>query len=157
IKFNNLVVSCSGSDFCNPNAFRTVSNVSIDGLSIFSVSPSLVTFTFNSPIKSFGISIAGLGTILPGSTDFSISNSNGFSSVLFPNYSGDLTNNFNLFVGLISDERFTSVTLWGTELGDGMFFDNLYYHQNPLPPALPLFATGLGALGLLAWRRKRKA
>src|SRR5262245_31149695 len=41
IKFNNLVVSCSGSDFCNPNAFRTVSNVSIDGLSIFSVSPSL--------------------------------------------------------------------------------------------------------------------
>jgi CHRD domain len=27
----------------------------------------------------------------------------------------------------------------------------------PLPPALPLFATGLGALGLLAWRRKRKA
>jgi hypothetical protein len=26
----------------------------------------------------------------------------------------------------------------------------------PLPSALPLFATGLGALGLLAWRRKRK-
>jgi hypothetical protein len=27
----------------------------------------------------------------------------------------------------------------------------------PLPTALPLFATGLGALGLLGWRRKRKA
>ena len=27
----------------------------------------------------------------------------------------------------------------------------------PLPAALPLFATGLGALGLLDWRRKRKA
>jgi hypothetical protein len=26
----------------------------------------------------------------------------------------------------------------------------------PLPGALPLFATGLGALGLLVWRRKRK-
>ena len=27
----------------------------------------------------------------------------------------------------------------------------------PLPAALPLFATGLGALGLLGWRRKRGA
>ena len=29
-------------------------------------------------------------------------------------------------------------------------------NQTPLPAALPLFATGLGALGLLGWRRKRK-
>jgi hypothetical protein len=29
--------------------------------------------------------------------------------------------------------------------------------QTPLPAAFPLFATGLGALGLLGWRRKRKA
>ena len=28
--------------------------------------------------------------------------------------------------------------------------------QTPLPAAFPLFATGLGALGLLGWRRKRK-
>jgi hypothetical protein len=28
--------------------------------------------------------------------------------------------------------------------------------ETPLPAALPLFATGLGALGLLGWRRKRK-
>jgi hypothetical protein len=27
----------------------------------------------------------------------------------------------------------------------------------PVPAALPLFATGLGALGLLGWRRRRKA
>jgi hypothetical protein len=26
----------------------------------------------------------------------------------------------------------------------------------PLPAALPLFATGIGALGLLGWRRKRR-
>ena len=29
--------------------------------------------------------------------------------------------------------------------------------ETPLPGALPLFATGLGMLGLLGWRRKRKA
>jgi hypothetical protein len=28
--------------------------------------------------------------------------------------------------------------------------------STPLPAALPLFATGLGGLGLLGWRRKRK-
>jgi hypothetical protein len=28
--------------------------------------------------------------------------------------------------------------------------------ETPLPAALPLFATGLGALGMLGWRRKRK-
>jgi hypothetical protein len=28
--------------------------------------------------------------------------------------------------------------------------------ETPLPGALPLFATGLGALGLFGWRRKRK-
>ena len=28
---------------------------------------------------------------------------------------------------------------------------------NPLPAALPLLATGLGGLGLLGWRSKRKA
>ena len=29
--------------------------------------------------------------------------------------------------------------------------------EAPLPGALPLFATGLGALGVVGWRRKRKA
>jgi hypothetical protein len=29
--------------------------------------------------------------------------------------------------------------------------------STPIPAALPLFATGLGALGLLGWRRKLKA
>ena len=31
------------------------------------------------------------------------------------------------------------------------------YSHEPVPAALPLFATVLGALGLLGWRRKRKA
>ena len=39
-----------------------------------------------------------------------------------------------------------------TELGVGGL-----QGETPLPAALPLFATGLGGLGLLGWRRKRKA
>jgi hypothetical protein len=34
--------------------------------------------------------------------------------------------------------------------------DDENFPSTPLPAALPLFATGLGALGLLRWRRKRK-
>ena len=33
----------------------------------------------------------------------------------------------------------------------------LEFQPTPLPAALPLFVTGLGALGLIGWRRKRKA
>jgi hypothetical protein len=135
--------------------------VSITGLSIFFTSPSVVTFTFNSPLHSFGIYIAGLGTLAPGSTTFSISNSNGFSADLYTNYSGTTTSfDTPLFAGLISDTRFTSVSLAGTEIGDGVFLDDLYYGHaptTPLPTTLPLFATGIGGLGLLGWRRKRKA
>ena len=65
IKYNNLVVSCSGSDSCIPGFWGTQSVIAIDGLGIFAISPSLLTFTFNSPIKSFGIFIAGLGTVKP--------------------------------------------------------------------------------------------
>jgi len=43
-----------------------------------------------------------------------------------------------LFINLAGDATFTAVV-------------------TPLPAALPLFATGLGGLGLLGWRRKRKA
>ena len=64
--------------------------------------------------------------------------------------------------------------LWATGApGDTSFYQDLYgtrYLQDgdlaftllgggvvPLPAALPLFATGLGALGLMGWRRNRKA
>jgi probable HAF family extracellular repeat protein len=39
----------------------------------------------------------------------------------------------------------------------GSAYSNDNGSTTPLPAALPLFATGLGALGLLGWHRKRKA
>ena len=35
--------------------------------------------------------------------------------------------------------------------------DNAFINAVPLPAALPLFASGIGAMGLLGWRRKKKA
>ena len=55
------------------------------------------------------------------------------------------------------------LTTYGCTLNDcianvPIVFDvTLASSSTPLPAALPLFATGLGALGLLGWRRKRKA
>jgi hypothetical protein len=43
--------------------------------------------------------------------------------------------------------------------GDGWTYltGELTVTQTPLPAAFPLLATGIGSLGLLGWRRKRKA
>jgi hypothetical protein len=49
----------------------------------------------------------------------------------------------------------TDVTVQG--LRNFRSFDPPIPTTTPLPAALPLFAGGLGALGLLGWRRKRKA
>ena len=45
--------------------------------------------------------------------------------------------------GLSTDSLYTTITVTDP--------------TTPLPAALPLFATGLAGLGLLGWRRKRKA
>jgi hypothetical protein len=39
---------------------------------------------------------------------------------------------------------------------DVVYLRNMEVSQTPLPAALPLYATGLGALGLLRWFRKRR-
>jgi hypothetical protein len=53
-----------------------------------------------------------------------------------------------------------SLLLWDSTNGGSNTFDITLTAETaatPLPAALPLFATGLGGLGLLGWRRKRKA
>ena len=74
-----------------------------------------------------GVTFVGLS---PGDYQFT------WIPIAFPTAQWDiLTNNLN---GIF--------TLSGSVVGG----------TTPLPAALPLFATGLGALGLLGWRRKRK-
>ena len=65
------------------------------------------------------------------------------TTVLFP----------GIFVGAIEDAtgHFTF------NPGAGIFYNGVSGVSVPLPATLPLFATGLGALGLLGWRRKKAA
>ena len=51
------------------------------------------------------------------------------------------------FEFLPPEQHSATLTLTGTGVAGA---------ETPLPAALPLFATGLGVLGLLGWRRKRK-
>ena len=52
---------------------------------------------------------------------------------------------------LFTDDQHLSAA--GQQIEANFVFDQI---TTPLPAALPLFATGIGALGLLGWRRKRK-
>jgi fibro-slime domain-containing protein len=78
-------------------------------------------------------------------------------------------------IGGIHDDTTSNFTITGLTLGDHTL--QLFYadrnrtnadlmfsivsganvNATPLPAALPLFASGLGALGVAAWRRKKKA
>jgi outer membrane lipase/esterase len=52
------------------------------------------------------------------------------------------------------DEHFSAA---GQLIEANYVFGLIQSSETPLPATLPLFASGLGALGLLGWRRKRKA
>ena len=59
-----------------------------------------------------------------------------------------------LFAGIMADQTYLNIHTLPSFMGGEI---RAFLDPVPLPAGLPLFATGLGALGLLGWRRKRKA
>jgi hypothetical protein len=74
-----------------------------------------------------------------------ISGSAFFASIMPSVLNISTSSNATAFAGPVTVDYTITISL-----PDGLVF-------TPLPAALPLFITGLGALGLLGWRRKRKA
>ena len=81
------------------------------------------------------------------------STSGGFFAISTPG----VTDAFQLLDAGLSSAGLLSVTVSGSTMSGDAFTSNTIGTATPLPVALPLFATGLGAIGLLGWRRKRKA
>jgi hypothetical protein len=108
-----------------------------------------LTITLPKAVTAFGLDF---GTTNGDIASFSLSN--GFSASV-----GTSPNFFELqFVGFISDQPFNTIT-FSVPSPDGWAVEEVITGATatPLPAALPLFATGFGGLGLLGWRRKRRA
>ena len=60
------------------------------------------------------------------------------------------------FIDIVPSFTPTSGPLGTTFTFTGVVSIDISVSPTPFPAALPLFATGLGALGLFGWRTKRK-
>jgi hypothetical protein len=156
----------------------------VDG--VYTISGSITT-NGTSPVAAADISAYSLNFINSGSTIFTLTNSNAAPSTplisgsdlttsstqIFFNFGDNSAPGEAYFANSAPDSigfynEFTSGLSTGEiEIGTPGTADiELYPTGNvllgsvsttPLPAALPLFASGLGALGLFGWRRKRKA
>ena len=110
-----------------------------------------VGVTINASITGFPnlLSITVSGTLSTTPTNVNIP---GLSSSPFDEFNGVGT--FPLDFSYTADCGTSCAEGWAGDLKLTYVFDPV--NTTPLPAALPLFATGLGALGLLGWRRKRK-
>ena len=121
----------------------------------------LLTFTTSLPeglfLQSLDVEIGG--------HDFSLANSNNIINPFVTLFNGNLVE-MGYVAAIIEPTKSFELFLAGS-IYDYSELPNAANNASgtitaspatvPLPSTLPLFATGLGALGLLAWRRKRKA
>jgi hypothetical protein len=138
--------------------------------------PSLGTLTDAIFSLTSAVSAAAPGSVIPlaqlgeiasgdsanlatGGLRFDLTN---ISGIEFPVTTADFTGSGTIKALLtIFNDRGSVLATWtANQPGQGLTLTYDYTpatSATPLPAALPLFATGLAGLGLLGWRRKRKA
>jgi hypothetical protein len=117
------------------------------------------TLTFSSSLNSLSFTVPGLGDVSTmaawSATAYSATNVQlsqvGVSNISFP---GSSTQTYILTGPDIASVVFSDNV--ENFAGNHLALDDLTM-STPLPASLPLFASSLGGLGLLAWRRRRKA
>jgi len=118
-----------------------------------SIPGSLITNlgTFSAPAVSGVVAVNGENVVLAANTRYWIGLSSSSTTIWF--FSLDFSG-----TGVGSEFNFiASVPEQLPNNPDGAYQMRISGQETPLPAALPLFASGGGVLGLLSWRRKRKA
>ena len=157
LAFPTADLSCDGSAWCS-DFFGVSTLMPTDGSQgVYFATPDSITFTFATPITAFAIDVGDLGT--RGATDFSATLSNGNEISFFTEYTGSSFG--QLFVGVIDDTEFTSITFHGSIADDGIYFDRMQTAMVtlavPEPETYALLLSGLALLGVSASRRQKAA
>jgi len=108
----------------------------------------VLTITLSSAVTAFGLDFAA------GQNPTSFTLNNGFDS---SSIAASTDYSSPGFVGFISSDPFNTITLSVDSPNGWAVQDAVTASATPLPAALPLFAGGLGMVGFLARRKKRKA
>lgn len=147
-----FTVAGPGVEFTDVNAFQGGADIDFSNTNILVTYPSNFILAGGATFEGWdlsdqpatdpiiGVSV-GSATNLAG---FSASNLSFDSHHVYVNLAGLGTPFPNSVNTLIDPNTLISI-------------DVAFGSATPVPGALPLFASGLGALGLLGWRRKRKA
>ena len=118
---------------------------------------------WNFSVPALSLSISGTSLSLGGTGDLTVS-----PSAITWHPGGAGTEFLDPLVGCVDFDgghcgigqpsQFDAINLSNSTEVSGATLQNLVIATaTPLPAALPLFGTGLGVVGLLGWRRKRKA
>ena len=114
------------------------------------------TWTFSDPISAIFADFSNFDSNSTTGLFISFEENGTNNSIKISDYVSNLSPGF----GLVFSHGISSLVFSTTDPYDNGQIDNLYYASAaavPVPAALPLLASGLGALGFLGWRRKRSA